>query len=53
MKIDLTPNQIDTLFEAIDFWQGSLIGIDDYKTEYNRACKIETILREKMNKGEK
>ena len=51
MKIELTEKQIDTLLEAIDFWQGSLVGIDEYKTEHSRACKIEETLRDKARKA--
>jgi hypothetical protein len=47
MKIELTEKQLDTILEGLDFWQGSLIGIEEYATEYKRACKIEEKLREK------
>ena len=47
MKIFLTEKQLDTLLEAIDFWQGSLVGIEEYKSEYNRAVKIEQVLSQK------
>jgi hypothetical protein len=47
MKIELTEAQLDTILEGLDFWQGSLIGIEEYATEYKRACKIEEKLREK------
>ena len=47
MKIELTENQLDTILEGLDFWQGSLIGIEEYATEYKRACKIEEKLRER------
>ena len=40
-KITLTDKQIETILEAIDFWQGSLIGIEEYATEYRRAVSIE------------
>lgn len=50
MKITLTEKQLDTILEGLDFWQGSLIGIEDYKEEYRRAEKIDQVLREKMRK---
>lgn len=50
MKLELTKNQIDTILEAIDFWQGSLIGIDDYKAEYSKAVRIEKALLAKITK---
>jgi len=51
MKIELTDKQLDTLLEAIDFWQGSLVGIEEYETEYKRACKIDETLRDKARKA--
>ena len=51
MKIDLTDNQIDILLEAIDFWQGSLVGIEEYEKEYKRARKMEETLRDKVRKA--
>ena len=51
MKIELTDKQLDTLLEAIDFWQGSLVGIEEYAAEYKRACKIDETLRDKMSKA--
>ena len=51
MKITLTEKQLDTILEGLDFWQGSLIGIDDYKEEYRRAEKIDQILRDKASKA--
>ena len=53
MKITLTEKQLDTILEGLDFWQGSLIGIDDYKEEYRRAEKIDQILRDKASKARK
>ncbi len=51
MKITLTEKQLDAILEGLDFWQGSLIGIDDYKEEYRRAEKIDQILRDKASKA--
>ncbi len=51
MKISLTEKQLDTILEAIDFWQGSLIGIEDYATEYRRAEKIDQVIRDKARKA--
>ncbi len=51
MKITLTEKQLDTILEGLDFWQGSLIGIEDYATEYRRAEKIDQILRDKARKA--
>lgn len=51
MKITLTEKQLDTILEAIDFWQGSLIGIEDYKEEYRRAEKIDQVIRDKARKA--
>lgn len=51
MKITLTEKQLDTILEAIDFWQGSLIGIEDYKEEYRRAEKIDQVIRDKASKA--
>ena len=51
MKITLTEKQLETILEACDFWQGSLIGIEDYATEYKRACKIEEVIREKRSQA--
>jgi hypothetical protein len=51
VKITLTEKQLDTILEAIDFWQGSLIGIEDYKEEYRRAEKIDQVIRDKARKA--
>lgn len=51
MRITLTDKQLDTLLEAIDFWQGSLVNIEEYAAEYKRACKIDETLRDKMRKA--
>lgn len=51
MKISLTEKQLETILEGLDFWQGSLIGIEDYKEEYRRAEKIDQILRDKARKA--
>jgi hypothetical protein len=51
MKIELTENQLDAIYEALDFWQGSLIGIDEYATEYRRAVRTEEMLRDKARKA--
>lgn len=51
MKITLTEKQLDAILEGLDFWQGSLIGIEDYKEEYRRAEKIDQILRDKASKA--
>jgi hypothetical protein len=51
VKITLTEKQLDTILEGLDFWQGSLIGIEDYATEYRRAEKIDQILRDKARKA--
>jgi hypothetical protein len=51
MKIELTENQLDAIYEALDFWQGSLIGIEDYATEYRRAVRTEEMLRDKARKA--
>jgi len=51
MKIELTENQLDVILEGLDFWQGSLVGIEEYATEYKRARKIEETLRDKARKA--
>lgn len=51
MKLELTEKQIETLLEAVDFWQGSLIGIEEYKSEYKRAEKIGETLLEKRREA--
>jgi len=53
MKIELTEKQLDAILEGLDFWQGSLIGIEEYATEYKRACKIEETLRNKARGARK
>ena len=50
MKISLTEKQIDTILEGLDFWQGSLIGIEEHATEYRRAEKMYETLQEKIRK---
>lgn len=49
-KITLTDNQIETLLEALDFWQGSLIGVEEYASEYRRALSMEKTLLAKVRK---
>ncbi len=51
MKITLTEKQLETILEGLDFWQGSLIGIEDYATEYRRAEKIYDTLVDKARKA--
>lgn len=51
MKISLTEKQLETILEGLDFWQGSLIGIEDYATEYRRAEKIYETLLDKARKA--
>lgn len=51
MKITLTEKQLDTILEGLDFWQGSLIGIEEHSAEYRRAEKIDLILRDKASKA--
>lgn len=51
MKITLTEKQLETILEAIDFWQGSLVGIEEYATEYKRACKIDEVIRDKRSQA--
>lgn len=51
MKISLTEKQLETILEGLDFWQGSLIGIEEYATEYKRAEKIYETLEEKARKA--
>jgi hypothetical protein len=51
VKISLTEKQLETILEGLDFWQGSLIGIEDYTTEYRRAEKIYETLLDKARKA--
>jgi hypothetical protein len=51
MKINLTEKQLDAVLEAIDFWQGSLVGIDEYAAEYKKACKIDEVIRDKRSQA--
>jgi hypothetical protein len=51
MKLELTEKQVETLLEAVDFWKGSLVGIEDYKAEYSRADRIESVLSNKARKA--
>lgn len=51
MKITLTEKQLETILEGLDFWQGSLIGIEEYATEYRRAEKIDAVIRDKARKA--
>jgi hypothetical protein len=51
MKIHLTEKQLETILEGLDFWQGSLTGIEEHATEYRRAEKIDQILRDKASKA--
>ena len=51
MKIELTEKQLETILEACDFWQGSLIGIEEYASEYKRAVKIEEVIRTKRSQA--
>ncbi len=51
MKIELTEKQIETLQESLDFWCGSLVGIEEYATEYKRARKMEETLLQKIRKA--
>jgi hypothetical protein len=51
MKISLTEKQLDTILEGLDFWQGSLTGIEEHATEYRRAEKIYETLLDKARKA--
>lgn len=51
MKITLTEKQLETILEGLDFWQGSLIGIEEHATEYRRAEKIYETLLDKARKA--
>jgi len=51
VKITLTEKQLETILEGLDFWQGSLIGIEEYATEYRRAEKIDAVIRDKARKA--
>ena len=49
MKITLTEKQLDAILEGLDFWEGSLVGIEEYKAEYKRACNMSELLRVKRS----
>ena len=51
MKINLTEKQLDTILEGLDFWQGSLIGIEEHSAEYRRAERIYETLCDKASKA--
>jgi hypothetical protein len=51
VKITLTEKQLETILEGLDFWQGSLIGIEEHATEYRRAEKIYETLLDKARKA--
>lgn len=51
MKITLTEKQLDAILEGLDFWQGSLIGIEEHSTEYRRAERMYETLLEKASKA--
>jgi hypothetical protein len=51
MKIHLTEKQLETILEGLDFWQGSLTGIEEHATEYRRAERIYETLLEKAQKA--
>jgi hypothetical protein len=51
MKIHLTEKQLETILEGLDFWQGSLTGIEEHATEYRRAERMYETLLEKAQKA--
>ena len=51
MKISLTEKQLETILEGLDFWQGSLTGIEEHATEYRRAEKIYETILDKAHKA--
>jgi hypothetical protein len=51
VKINLTDKQLDTILEGLDFWQGSLVGIEEHASEYRRAERIYEILQDKASKA--
>ena len=51
MKITLTEKQLETILEGLDFWQGSLEGVEEYATDYRKAEKMLETLLDKARKA--
>ena len=51
MKISLTEKQLETILDGLDFWQGSLEGVEEYSRDYRKAEKMLETLQDKARKA--